>query len=74
MNLFASVVFREGSEKKKIQNCTAAHSAVGARNAVRADAIKCEKRRGACSGRRSSRFLFSSDHVVFFIFLVDVSK
>ena len=35
---------------------------------------KMWKRRGACSGRRSSRFLFSSDHVLFFIFLVDGCK
>ena len=36
--------------EKIIQNCTAAHSAVGAGNSVRADATKCgKKRRGACS-------------------------
>ena len=44
-----SVVFRE-SDEKKIQYCTATHSAVGAGNSVRADATKnVEKRRGACS-------------------------
>ena len=42
-----SVVFRE-SDEKKIQYCTATHSAVGARNSVRADVTKNEeKRRGA---------------------------
>ena len=39
-----SVVFRESDGKKIIQNCTAAHSAVGAGNSVRADATKCRKK------------------------------